>query len=169
MAFAMAESVPRLWTRFLPSGTLAARTASAGLLFWLVCVGVATAAVHPLFAAWSATQAEIRDEIDRVVPDDAVLVTNWYGTKKFVRHLDRRFAVVELIDSSNEEIRGLFDRHDVVYVVLLDRTDSDVWRAHGVRHEKFLEAIGLDRPPDSDLRPTSTDRLRIWRVDRHGK
>jgi len=165
MAFAMAESVPRLWQRWIvPRGPGVTRWASAAVLVWLVGIGVATAAVHPFFSAWSASQAEIGEEIDRVVPDDAVLVTNWTGTSKLVRLLDRRYTIVKVEHTSAEEVAALVERHGEVYLVLLDRTDSAWWRGRGQLYREFLEAIGVEGEPETDLRPTSTDRLRIWRL-----
>lgn len=165
MAFTMAESAPRLWQRWIaPRGPRVRRLASGAVAVWLVGVGVATAAVHPFFAIWSATQAELREEIDRVVPDDAVLVTNYPGTKKLVRQLDRRYVFVKVEQTSAEDVAALLERHGEVYLVLLDRTDSAWWRGRGQLYREFLEAIGLESEPESDLRPTATDRLRIWRI-----
>jgi len=166
MAFAMSESVPRLWQRWItPHGPRAVRWASGAVVAWLAAVGVATIAVHPFFNAWSATQAQIRDEIERVVPDDAVLVTNWSGTKKFVRQLERRYAVVRATTFPAEKVAGLFERYPEVYLVLLDRTDSVWWRRTGEWIAVFLEEVGIRDEPETDLRPTSTDRLRIWRIE----
>ncbi|MEE2679676.1 MAG: hypothetical protein VX546_13935 [Myxococcota bacterium] len=166
LAFAMAESVPRLWQRWItPRGPSAVRWASGAVAAWLVIVAVATVSVHPFFNAWSATQAQIRDEIERVVPDDAVLLTNWSGTKKFVRQLERRYVVVKVTKFPTERVAGLFERHPEVYLVLLDRTDSAWWRRRGEWIAAFLEEIGVRDAPETDLRPTSTDRLRIWRIE----
>jgi 4-amino-4-deoxy-L-arabinose transferase-like glycosyltransferase len=171
MAFAMAEATPRLWERLLAAGDAARRQrlqrVGAGLVaVWLGAVGVAAVAVHPAYALWSATQAEIREEIDRRVPDDAVLVTNWSGTKKFVRYLDRHFAPVNRMQEPPDRVMTLLERHPEVFVVLLDRSDSAWWRTDQEENAAFL--AGLDAPLEllSDLRPTPSDRLRIWRMSR---
>ena len=165
MAFAMAESVPRLWRQWItPRGRRVTRVASTGVALWLVLVGLATFSVHPYFSAWSSTQAQIRDEIARVVPDDAVLITNWSGTKKFVRHLDRRYVIVHPGQIEKEDVNELVERNSEVYLVLLDRTDSAWWREHGETNEAFLRKLDLEGEPETNLRPTATDRLRIWRI-----
>ena len=110
------------------------------------------------------TQAELRDAISEHVPDDAVIVTNLHGTKKFIRELDRRFKTVDIYDVAPDSTETLVERHGRIFFVQMDRTDSVWWRDSTARNEDFREAVPVTRELLADIRPTSTDRLRIWRM-----
>ena len=83
---------------------------------------------------------------------------------QLVRQLDRRYILVKLEQTAAEDVAALLERHGEGYLVLMDRTDSAWWRGRGQLYREFLEAIGLESEPESDLRSTSTDWLRIWRI-----
>ena len=160
---------PRLWQRLVAARSDASRleTAAARLLVaWIACIAVASLAVHPTFALWSATQAEIREEIHRHAGDDSVLITNWPATRKFVRMLERRYAPVDRDEVSLQQAAKLLERHGEYVIVLLDRSDSEFWRRDAERNAAFIESLGSAPEPLLDRHFTSTDRLRIWRVSR---
>ncbi|MDJ0849935.1 MAG: hypothetical protein QNK04_16320 [Myxococcota bacterium] len=168
-AFAMAESVPRLLGPFV-SGAKAERSPrlrpalAAVFALWVGGVGVGAVAVHAGMHVWSSGQAELQEALDRNVPAEAVLVTNWPGTGKFLRVLERRFAVVDRGQSSPADVRVLTERHDTVYVALLDRGDSAWWRGETEENAAFMaELLPLAELVD-DLEPVPSYRLRIWRL-----
>jgi 4-amino-4-deoxy-L-arabinose transferase-like glycosyltransferase len=172
LAFALAESVPRLWGRLFRAaaprarGALATATALAGAL-WLAGVVAAAGAVHVALFRWSGQQAVIRDEIHRLTAD-SVLVTNWWATKKFVRELDREYLPVDRDRVGPADAAALVERYGGFAVALLDRSDSEYWRRDAEANAAFVAS--LSPPPDLELdrQVTPSDRLRIWRVNRSG-
>jgi hypothetical protein len=170
LAFAMAESVPRLWQRLLEGrprswrGVLEA-TAAALVVLWVAGVASASVAVHGVLGTWSRSQAVIRDEIHRVT-GEGVLVTNIWATKKFTRQLDRPFAVLDRDEVTAEDAAALAQRHDQFFIAFLDRSDAKYWEEDRRKNAAFVASI---QPPpilELDRQATSTDRLRIWRVSR---
>jgi 4-amino-4-deoxy-L-arabinose transferase-like glycosyltransferase len=166
--FAMAEALPRGWGRLIRRTPAAAHRrletiAAAALVAYLLGVGVASAAVHPVFARWTASQQAIRAAIIRHV-GDAVLVGNLHAFRKFLPVLGATFHPLESHTITGEEMATLVARHGEFRLVLLDRSDSEFWRQDARNNQSFVDA--LDPPPELlyDERPSSTDRLRIWRV-----
>jgi 4-amino-4-deoxy-L-arabinose transferase-like glycosyltransferase len=166
LAFAMAESVPR-WLesgarRAPPELRFESRLGAAGLL-WLAGVLAASFVVHPALDRFAGSQAEIRSAIDRVVPGDAVLVTNQDALRKFVDHLARPYRTLDRRELDPGELHELARRHQRYFVALLDRSDSDFWRSQSIDNAAFAAQLPEPRLL-VDLRPTATDRLRIWEV-----
>ena len=161
LAFAMAESTPRLWRGWLERRPPTRRTrleavATGALVVYVGGIGLAAAAVHPTFAFWSATQAEIRDALHGAVPDDAVVLTNWPATEKFLRALERKFIPLARSQTSLAELATAVERHG---------QGLGAWfRADREHNAEFLAAI--DPRPELlvDRRVTPTDHLRVWRV-----
>ncbi len=169
LAFGMAEATPRLWRRLVEARTPGRRAGlerglAALLALWIAAVSVASLAVHPAFARWSTTQADLGDAIHRHVGDEAVLVTNWPATRKFLRALDRRYTHVDRDEVTIGGVQRLVKRHGELYIALLERSDSDYWRRDIERSARFMAR--LKPPPELvlDQHFTPTDRLRIWRV-----
>jgi hypothetical protein len=169
LAFNMAEVVPRLWRRLLAAAPAARRAwleraGALALSAWIAGVGVAALAVHPAFAVWGATQVELRNAITEHVPLDAVLVTNWPATRKFLRELDRQYTTVQRHQTQPARVTELARRHGEVYLVLLDRSDSATWLRDREANAAF--EAGLHAPHELllDRQFSATDRLRIWRV-----
>jgi len=169
LVFAMAESVPRLWRRLLadrPERRRLGLERLAGfvLVAWLFGVAGAATLVHPVFDRWSAHQAEIRDEIHRLVKEDAVLITNLSATKKFIPWLSPQYLPLNRASLPIEHANRLALFHREFFVVLLDRSDSATWREDARANAAFV--AGLEPRPALllDREVTRTDRLRIWRV-----
>lgn len=170
IVFAMGESVPRLWRHLVAwweareRAVPLARIAAVALSVWIAGIACAGVGVHWAFDRWTATQREIRDEIHRHTGDDSVVFTNLPATKKFIRFLDRKYLPVERRKSEPGDAGTLVERHGEFFVVFLDRSDSEWWRADARGNAAFIES--LDPPPDLELdrQITPTDRLRIWRV-----
>ncbi len=169
MAFAMAESVPRLWRALLDRLNDAWRHRAAVaapplVALWIIGVGLAAVAVHPIFFAWSATQANIRDAIEEHVGHDAVIVTNYMATRKFLNEFERSYLPVHYQDVGVEGTDALVERYGDVYIVFLERTDSEYWRNEGGTYPKFLADLAYEPELTYEFDATSTDHLRIWRV-----
>jgi hypothetical protein len=168
ICFAMAESLPRWWGRMTRRSAPAARgrlerIAAGVLASYLLGVGVAAAAVHPIFARWTASQEAIQSAIIRHA-GDAVLVGNLHAFLKFLPMLEARFHPLTRNETSNEQMATLVSRHGEFMLVLLDRSDSEYWRRDSLLNQRFVDA--LDPAPELlfDERLSPTDRLRIWRV-----
>ena len=168
LAFAMAETLPR-WLAGLAarSGNTAAVERGSGALagLWVAGVAAASFAVHPVFARWSESQAEIRDAIERSVPHDAVMVGNGAAIRKFADEYARDYRILARYELAPGDAQKLAARHATFFVVFLDRSDSDYWREDAVRNAEFVAGLPGAAELLVDLRPTGTDRLRIWRVD----
>ena len=169
MAFAMAESVPRLARRLIDGWGRNHRPQlqllmSTVVLLWIIGIACASVTVHWAFGRWSGTQGAIREAIEECVPAESVLVTNTPQTFKFSGALDRPFTLVDRARTPLDEISKLPQRHGEFYLVLLDRSDSAFHRADVVENAAFVESLN---PPPAllfDQAFTATDRLRIWRV-----
>jgi hypothetical protein len=166
LAFAMAESVPRLLSGWLAHRSQRARWerlagAAAGL--WIAGTLAACFAVHPVLERWTGSQVQIRDAIAQHVPNDAVLVINKPALQKFLDELTRRYLTLNRDRVTREQLDELRDRYGGYVVALLDRSDSKFWRGDAERNAAFVASLG-DPEPVLDVRVTSTDRLRIWHI-----
>jgi 4-amino-4-deoxy-L-arabinose transferase-like glycosyltransferase len=169
IVFGMAESVPRLWRRWLEAVDGARRdglraAAGAVLALWMGGVMLASFAVHPAFARWSARQGEIRDAIVAKIDLEAVVLTNFMATRKFLPELDLKYLVVDRAQVDVETANSLVQRYGELYIVLLDRTDSAHWIRDAEANEEFIHGIQPAPELIYDQRFTPTDLLRIWRV-----
>jgi hypothetical protein len=170
MAFAMAESVPRLFSAWRDRCSEAGArrlvaTTSALTLFYVAGIGCAAGGVHPAFYGWSESQAELRRHVSSALPGDRVFVTNWMATRKFVPVLEQKFTEVRREDIDAADVEMLIDTWGEIYLVLLRRTDSEFWQNEAEQAEEWLAA--LDREPKLLLDETvsSTMQLRIWTLD----
>ena len=168
LAFAMSESVPRLWRQWLARGdterSVRVEFAAARILvLWLVGLGLVSAAVHPAFSAWSSTQAKIHAAVSETVPSDAVLLINT-ANRKFIDEIGRRFLTLGTDYVPVGLMRELVARHEEVFLVMLDRNDSNWWRSETRRNADYFEKIPISTELLTDLQPNDTDRLRIWRL-----
>ena len=167
MIFAMAESVPRLWQGMLqrtasPRREQLVSLARATLAAWIAMLVVGAIGVNVFMYRWATSVAEIHDSILETT-DGAVIVTNLAGTKKFIHELDLAYLPVKRSLIEPEELVTLAKRHGELYLVLLDRTDSEWWRSQTADNAAFVARLPGEPELLVDRRPTSTDRLRIWR------
>jgi len=178
MAFAMAESTPRLLRALRErararggeeSARRVASVAGALALAWVVVVGAASAAVHPIFHGFVKTQAVLAREIEAVLPGDRVFITNWKATRKFIPVLSQKFVRLERSELAPHDVEKLIEMWGEVWIVLLRRTDSEHWRADALDAERWLAA--LRREPalvrETTVSPTMT--LRVWKLDANSK
>jgi 4-amino-4-deoxy-L-arabinose transferase-like glycosyltransferase len=169
LVFAMAECVPRLWLaqreRLLRTAPDFERILATALAVSFLGMTGAAGAVHVAYDRWSASRAEIRDLIDRTAPADALLVTNWWATRKFAGELERRYLPVDRSEVTPERALELADRHGGLFVVLLDRSDTAHWREDAGRNQAFVDGLAGRAVLELDRAVSPTDRLRVWRVD----
>jgi hypothetical protein len=172
MALAAAEVMPRLWRRLLELTPTPRRkkleTAVAGVLaLGIGGVAVAAVAVHPLHAAWSSTQAQIRDAIESHTDPDVVLVAHIAFTRKFIDELDRKYFVLSRDQVTPEVAMDLAERFGSFNIVLLDRSDGPYGIQEIANNAKFIASLEPMNPILLfDREMSTTERLRIWRVDR---
>jgi hypothetical protein len=169
IVFGMAESVPRLWRRWLEGMSRVARdrlrTAAGGVVaVWIAAAMAASFAVHPAFARWSGSRAEIRDAIGSAIDPQAVILTNFMATRKFLPELDMKYLAVDRATIDVDDARALVQRYPETYIVFLDRSDSAHWIRDAEWNAEFIRAI--EPPPQLiyDRQFTATDHLRIWRA-----
>jgi hypothetical protein len=166
LAFAMAESAPR-WLgaglRRRGNGWNLEAWLGRAVLIWVSGVLLSSFAVHPALQRWSGSQAEIRAAIDRLVPIDAVLVTNRDALEKFIDDLARPYRTLDRRELGPDDLDELARRHPRYFVALLDRSDSEYWLRQTRDNAAFSARLPRARLI-ADLRPTRTDRLRIWEV-----
>ena len=169
IVFGMAESVPRLWQRWLDHATPARRmqlrtTAATVFLAWIGGILLASFSVHPAFAYWSGKQGEIRDAIAAGIDLDAVVVTNFMATRKFLPELDMKYMAVNRTQVDVEGANSLVSRYGEAYLVFLDRSDSAHWRSDAEVNAEFVRGILPAPELLYDRQLTPTDHLRIWRA-----
>ena len=99
-----------------------------------------------------------------MVPPDAVLLTNQSGNRKFIDEVERRFQTLRTLDTAAERTVELVERHEQMYLVLLDRNDSRWWKQETQRNADYLAALSTHVELLTDIRPNPTDRMRIWRL-----
>ncbi len=169
LVLAMAEVAPRAWQAFRArlSGrgrARATRLAALALGAWLAGLAGAALAVHAYLGRWSQTQAAIVAAIHQHTGDESVLVTNPEATSKFLRQIERRYVYTSASVVGTDGVAELLRRHGEVFVVMLDRTDSEYWRLRTQENEAFIAALAPPTPPELDRQFSPTDRLRIWRL-----
>jgi 4-amino-4-deoxy-L-arabinose transferase-like glycosyltransferase len=163
LAFAMAESAPRLLGGWLGRRGWWARIASGATGLWIAGVLAACFVVHPVFDHWTGSQVRIRDAIAEQVPVDAVLVINKAALRKFLDELARPYLTLNRDRVTREQLDALREKHGGYAIALLDRSDSEYWQRDAAKNAAFLASLG-DPEPVVDVRVTSTDRLRIWHI-----
>jgi 4-amino-4-deoxy-L-arabinose transferase-like glycosyltransferase len=164
VVLAIAEVATRLRKKVL--GEPVGRSA-----WWAVFLGAPAAlaafAVHPAIDRWSKGQAAIKDAIYSGTSEGSVLVTNNSASQKFISRVygSRLMVARELL--APESMARVLQPHPETYLVLIDRSDSDWYRADSVTNEQYLSRLRticrLSLLHDAQEDPV--DRLRIWKID----
>ena len=172
MALAAADVVPRLWRRLLEWTPTTRRKTLEAVVAGVLALGiggvaVAAVAANSIYAAWSSTQAQIRDAIESHTDPDGVLVAHIAFTRKFIGELDRKYLVVSRDLVSPDVAMDLAVRFGSFHIVLLDRSDGPYGIQEIANNAKFIASIEPMNPILLfDREVNATERLRIWRVDR---
>jgi len=172
VALAAADVVPRFWRRLRERSPGAHRKAleaggAGALALWVGTVAVAAVVVHPVYAAWSSTQGQIRDAIESNTDPAGVLVTNIEFTRKFMNEFDSKYLPISREGMSPDIAMDLATRFGSFRIVLLDRNDGPYGFEQARLNAEFMASIEPMKPALLfDREMTATDRLRVWRVDR---
>jgi hypothetical protein len=173
IVFGMAESLPRLWRRWLEEAPPARRewlrtAAGRVVALWIAGVLLAAFAVHPALSYWSDKQGEIRDAIVAETDFEAPVLTNFMATRKFLPELDMKYLAVDRAAVEVETADSLVSRYGEIYIVFLDRSDSKHWRNDAEVNARFIREMRPTPVLIYDRQVTSTDHVRIWRARRDG-
>jgi 4-amino-4-deoxy-L-arabinose transferase-like glycosyltransferase len=165
-AFAMAESVPRLWRRLesVPWRPRLERLAAGTLLAGAFGLGVTCVVVNAAYGRWTEAQASMRNDIARHT-GAAPLVTDWWATRKFIDEIDRHFLPLDRAEVSPQDVVRIAEKHGHAIIAFLDRSDSAYWREDAKKNAAFMAGLPVKPTLLLDRRVTSTDHLRIWRLD----
>ena len=141
----------------------------AGLMRgYAALTALAALATHAGMERWSASQRSIRDAIYARTEPGAILATNRSATDKFIHELYGERVVIDLAVLASEARAPWLDPNRPLYIVLLERDDSELWRGRTARDRLQLQAIASRHHVDRifDARLGNTDRLRIWKLAR---
>ena len=96
------------------------------------------------------------------------MATNRSATDKFIHELYGERVVIDLAVLASEARAPRLDPNRPLYIVLLERDDSELWRGRTARDRLQLQAIASRHHVDRifDARLGNTDRLRIWKLAR---
>lgn len=173
LAFAMAESVPRLWSRHVKAPAI---RADAVVTVAAIVVACEAAVVNWRHAAWSRGERAIVEALYTGTVPDRPVISNLMLTKKYLNELyERQFGprVVGDIDSVNvARLDTLLAKNQSVDVALLDRRDSPEWRAaadsNARKLSEWAEGHGFDVLPLSQTPELAgVGTVRVYSVRLH--
>lgn len=134
------------------------------LVAGLACV--AAFAVHPVIARYTATQASIVKTIYDATPDHSVIVANYSGTQKFLNPVYGARVIAYRESVGTDAMKQIVARNAATFVVLVERNDSDFYRADSMENAAYVGELSqrcrLD--PVRDETFGLTHHLRIWRA-----
>lgn len=129
--FAMAESVPRLLGPIsLFDSKMVSRIKIAGIS--LITAGVIL--TNGIFYQWTSIQMDIQRVILQTVPSDAAIITNPLSTQKYISEVQGYNKRLDFRYMNAADLEGIDD----LYIVFLQRSDSDFWREEAKRGSEFL-------------------------------
>ena len=108
---------------------------------------------------------ELRDLIARTLPRDAVYVTNWMGTRKFIPIIGQKYVRIDRDMVTARDVQLLVEAHGEVYIVLAGRNDSVHWLRDGERSKAFLASLRNEPELLENHAAGSIDRIRLFRLD----
>jgi hypothetical protein len=156
LVFAASDSITRLASRF------AARLPSARVVFVTIAVVAAGEAVAANWAhaRWSRGQRAIVDALYTRTTPQRPVITNLMVTRKYLNELyEREFGrrvIVDIDTVTAPRLAMLLTNNPAIDVALLDRRDSDYWRAASDADRRKLG----EWAPAFDVQPvTSTSEL----------
>jgi hypothetical protein len=168
VVLAVAEVGTRLGKRFLGERMI---RGIGGRAWWPILVGapaaLASFAVHPAIDRWSKGQAAISEDIYSRTTAGSALVTNTSASQKFISPVYGKRLMVPRDNLEPDRLAAVLWFHPSTYVVWVDRSDSDWYRADSVTNERYLSRLGnfCRFSLVYDALEDAADRLRIWKVD----
>jgi hypothetical protein len=175
LAFAAAESFPRLWARYRvhygPSGNGQAiqRLSHLSVRLWVIGVMVLAFIVHPASSVFSGTAARFREAIYRHSTEGSVVVIDRLSSRKLINALFGERRQFPFQDLTPEMLDTLLARYGTITIALLDRRDSSFWRNRERDNAELLERLSA-RAEFKLLfeEGSASERLRIWGVRPYG-
>lgn len=168
IAFACAESFPRLWRQFgLDEGRWGNRLRQVLSMLAVALVAGLAFAVHPVMAKWVRGQGTIAAAIYSTTDPGSALVTNLAGTGKFISLMQGPRVIAPRAKHPPSDVPRICMTNLNTYLVFLDRTDSEFFQKENAVNQRYLEQVERlcrltlvhDRWHDA------ANRLRIWRVE----
>jgi hypothetical protein len=170
LAFAAAETVPRLWAGFRArAGTGGAkameRIAPLGVRLWVAGVLVVAFAVHPVLDLLTERLSHFREAIYDHSADGSVVVIPWLEQELVMPIFGERLRFY-FDDLTPESFDTLLARHGTITVVLHDRRHSPYLRGLAAKNQERLDSLARRAEFEllSDRGGDTSERLRIWRV-----
>lgn len=168
LAFALADGIPRLGAqlvrRWPTSRSRLELLAGALLTLWVAGIAATTVGAHAVHSQWSQSQAEIREAIYEHTPNGSILIINHRSLSKAVSSIYGKRIVFDKGGVDARIANALLTHNEAVYLVMLDRSDSLFWRRDAFKNEHYVSSFRPKPQKILDLRPTRTDRLRIWQA-----
>jgi hypothetical protein len=172
LAFAAAETFPRLWTRYHArhgasgSGRAIQRLGHLSVRLWVSGVMVLALIVHPASAVVSGSAERFREAIYRHSAEGSVIVSDRLSSRKFINALFGERRQFPFKDLTPEVLDSLLARYGTITIALLDRRDSSFWRNRELANAKILERLRSRAEFELLFEGgnATSERLRIWRV-----
>jgi len=170
IAFAMAESLPRLWTRWqADAGPRRNLLHGAGVTvvgLWALGVAAAAFGIHPAMDRYNRSQATMVKALYAHTTPNSAIVTNLLATGKFINELYGPRVFVHRGHLRPSEVPRLLALNGSVQLAFLNRLDSDYYRQDAAKSDDFVRgtAAYCRLVPLHDKAHTATDHLRIWDV-----
>lgn len=168
LAFAMAETFVRWWGQIIGMCRGSIRKylelgVRIGIVLWVIGVTASAAGVHLAFDHWNQRHVKLRHAIQQDIGGAAAMIIN-LAAYKHLDELDGPQIVVQRTDLSGDRFGLLADRYDPLFIVFVDRSDSEYWRRDAEENQKFIDSLAHAPQPVVDDRISETIRLRILRV-----
>ncbi len=170
LAFAMAESLPRLWTRWeADAGSRRRLLHAAGVTvigLWILAVAIAAFGVHPAMDRYNRSQATIVEALYSHTTPNGAIVSNLLATQKFINELYGPRILVNRPHLKPSDLPRLLAANGSVQLAFLDRLDSDFYREDAAQNDAFVcETAAYCRLKLlHDKAHSPSDHLRIWDV-----
>lgn len=171
LAFAAAESFPRLWAG-LRDALGRPRWGDAlmiwGVRVWAAGVIVVAFAVHPVFSYLTRDAARFRDAVYTQSTPGSLVVLDQRSSLKYVNRLFGNRVQFDYRNLDGQALTSLLERYGSFFLVLLDRSDSSFWRARAEINAETLTRVEQQAALKAlyDSGEGAQGRLRIWRVTR---
>jgi hypothetical protein len=166
LAFALAEFVPRCWRRVVERPNRAWLRPVAGIVVagWVFAILCISGGVHAYMSRWSRSQAAMRNHIEALVEFDKPLVANLNLAEKTIDRFDFKFVPVDRTTVDSEALLELAERHGRLYVVLIDRSETDYFLEDSRRNDALLASLTGRAELLLEDQTGPDERIRIVRV-----
>jgi len=155
LAFAMAESVPRLLNPIF----LKFKYPKSILRLGIVLITSGIILTNVLFHEWSEVHENIQEKIEEHVPENSTVITNFQSTLKYVSELQGYPSRLNFFEISPEEVEQIGE----AYIIFVQRSESSYWRETADSENLFLESIPTE--PVFNQEYLDNYHLKIYRTD----